>query len=61
MEEKELVYTKHYHDSVVEVYVDREEQVVYQRKCLRGNRCNTYEFSMSEYVEKEMVGYENIK
>ena len=42
MEEKELVYTKHYHDSVVEVYVDREEQVVDQRKCLRGNRCNTY-------------------
>ena len=61
MEEKALVYTHHYTDSVVEVYVDTEEKKVYQRKCLRGNRCSTYEFSISEYLEKEMLGYENVK
>ena len=38
-----------------------EEKKVYQRKCLRGNRCSTYEFSISEYLEKEMLGYENVK
>ena len=60
MEEKELIHTKHYTDSVVEVYVDREEQQVYQRKCLSGNRCKTYEFSIEEYIDGQRTGYENI-
>ena len=60
MEEKELVYTKHYTNSVVEVYIDREEQKVYQIKCLRGNECKTYEFSLEEYMEEQRIGYENI-
>ncbi len=60
MEEKELVHTQHYTNSVVEVYVDREEQKVYQVKCLRGNKCKTYEFSFEEYVDGQRIGYENI-
>ena len=60
MEEKELIHTQHYTNSVVEVYVDREEEKVYQRKCLRGDKCSTYEFSLEEYVNDELVGYENI-
>ena len=31
MEEKELIHTQHYTNSLVEVYVDREEGKVYQR------------------------------
>jgi len=60
MEEKELIHTQHYTNSVVEVYVDREEEKVYQRKCLMGNKCSTYEFSLEEYVNDELIGYENI-
>jgi len=60
MEEKELVHTQHYTNSVVEVYVDREEQKVYQVKCLRGNKCRTYEFSMEEYIDDQRIGYGNI-
>ena len=60
MEEKELIHTQHYTNSVVEVYVDREEEKVYQVKCLKGNECRTYEFSFEEYLEDSLVGYENI-
>jgi|TARA_R100000908_G_scaffold21301_1_gene8352 hypothetical protein len=60
MEEKELIHTQHYTNSVVEVYLDREEQKVYQVKCLKGNKCKTYEFSIEEYVNDNLVGYENI-
>ncbi len=60
MEEKELVHTQHYTNSVVEVYVDREEQKVYQVKCLRGNKCRTYEFSLEEYLDEQRIGYGNI-
>tara|TARA_R110001599_G_scaffold110078_1_gene273896 strand:+ start:1749 stop:1982 length:234 start_codon:yes stop_codon:yes gene_type:complete len=60
MEEKELIHTQHYTNSVVEVYLDREEQKVYQIKCLRGDKCSTYEFSLDEYVNDELIGYENI-
>jgi hypothetical protein len=60
MEEKELVHTQHYTNSVVEVYVDREEQKVYQVKCLRGDKCRTYEFSLEEYIDDQRIGYGNI-
>ena len=60
MKEKELIYTQHYTNSVVEVYVDREEEKVYQIKCLSGNECRTYEFSLEEYISNQLVGYENI-
>ena len=45
---------------MVEVYIDREEERVYQRKCLRGDKCSTYEFSLEEYVNDELIGYEKI-
>ena len=60
MEEKELIHTQHYTNSLVEVYVDREEGKVYQRKCLSGDKCRTYEFSLEEYVNDELIGYEKI-
>jgi len=60
MEEKELIHTQHYTNSVVEVYVDREEQKVYQVKCLKGNKCRTYEFTLEEYIYDKRIGYGNI-
>ena len=60
MKEKELIHTKHYTNSVVEVYVDRKKQKVYQVKCLRGNKCRTYEFSLEEYIDEQRIGYDNI-
>ena len=61
LEEKILIYTKHYTNSVIEVYLSEDQTKVYQIKCLRGNRCKKYVFGTEEYVEKKLEGYNKIK
>ena len=61
MDEKILIYTKHYHNSLVEVHVNEENTIVTQVKCQHGDKCNKYNFTFDEYIDKKMVGYRLVK
>tara|TARA_R110000782_G_scaffold98312_2_gene183626 strand:+ start:695 stop:904 length:210 start_codon:yes stop_codon:yes gene_type:complete len=64
MEEKEkkrLILTKHYTNSVIEVYLSEDETNVYQIKCLTHNRCKKYTFTVDSYIEKKMIGYSKVE
>jgi len=57
MDEKILIYTKHYTNSVVEVYVNEDKTMVTQIKCQRGDKCSRYDFTFDEYISNKKVGY----
>tara|TARA_R110002012_G_scaffold152723_1_gene312668 strand:- start:2058 stop:2252 length:195 start_codon:yes stop_codon:yes gene_type:complete len=61
MEKQKLIHTKHYTNSVVEVYLSEDNTKVYQVKCLTHNRCRKYVFDVEEYITKKMVGYNKIQ
>ena len=42
MEKQKLIHTKHYTNSVIEVYLSEDKTKVYQVKCLTRNRCKKY-------------------
>ena len=48
MEKQKLIHTKHYTNSVVEVYLSEDNTKVYQVKCLTRNRCKKYVFEVEE-------------
>mgnify|MGYP001382950806 CR=1 FL=1 len=43
MEEKILIYTQHYQNSLVEVHVNEDNTIVTQVKCQHGDKCNKYD------------------
>ena len=59
-EKKILVHTKHYTNSVVEVYLSHDGTKVHQIKCLTRNRCKKYTFNVGNYIEKQLLGYVKI-
>ena len=59
--EKRLVHTKHYTNSVVEVYLSEDKTKVHQIKCLTRNRCKKYSFNVEDYIIKKLVGYGKIE
>ena len=61
MKDKELIYTKHYPRSVVEVYVNEEKTMVMQVNCAHGDKCTRYEFTFDEYIKCKKVGYKLVK
>ena len=61
MEKQKLIHTKHYTNSVIEVYLSEDETKVYQVKCLTLNRCKKYVFEVEDYIQKQLVGYEKIE
>ena len=61
MDEKILIYTKHYSRSAVEVYINNDKTVVTQIKCLQGDNCRKYDFTFDEYIEGGEVGYKIVK
>tara|TARA_R100000664_G_C2757962_1_gene146549 strand:- start:1215 stop:1418 length:204 start_codon:yes stop_codon:yes gene_type:complete len=61
MNEKSPIYTKHYAQSVVEVYLNEDQTKVYQIKCLTRNRCRKYTFDTEDYLQKQMIGYQEIQ
>jgi len=48
----EYVTTIHNPESVVEVYLDKQNQVVSELKCLNYNRHKAYHYSVEEYMQK---------
>ena len=60
-DKKRLIQTKHYADSVVEVYLSEDETKVYQIKCLTRNRCRRYTFDLDNYIKNQMIGYIKIQ
>jgi len=61
MKEKLPIYTKHYSNSVVEVYLSEDYSKVSQIKCLIRNRCRKHVFDTQDYIKQEMVGYKEIE
>ena len=61
MEKHKLIHTKHYTNSVLEVYLSEDETKVYQVKCLIRNRCRKYVFNVEDYIEKKLEGYNKIQ
>ena len=61
MDEKILIYTQHYQNSLVEVHVNEDKTIVSQVKCQHGDKCSNYDFTFSEYISKKMVGYRLVK
>jgi len=55
MEKQKLIHTKHYTNSVVEVYLSEDKTKVYQVKCLTHNRCRKYVFDIEDYIEKKLT------
>ena len=51
MEEHILIHTKHYTNSVVEVYINSDKTKIYQIKCLTRNRCRKYTFDIKDYIK----------
>ena len=60
MEKQKLIHTKHYTNSVVEVYLSEVNTKVYQVKCLTHNRCRKYVFDIEDYIEKKLTGYNKL-
>ena len=60
-EKKTLIHTKHYTNSVVEVYLSEDNSKVHQIKCLTRNRCRKYTFNVENYIKKQLVGYGKIE
>jgi len=60
MEKQKLIHTKHYTNSVVEVYLSEDNTKVYQVKCLTRNRCKKYVFEVEDYIEKKLTGYNKL-
>jgi|TARA_R110001583_G_scaffold102863_4_gene249605 hypothetical protein len=60
MEKQKLIHTKHYTNSVIEVYLSEDKTKVYQVKCLTRNRCKKYVFEVGDYIEKKLTGYNKI-
>lgn len=60
MEKQKLIHTKHYTNSVVEVYLSEDNTKVYQIKCLTRNRCKKYVFEVEDYIEKKLIGYNKL-
>mgnify|MGYP006192348313 CR=1 FL=1 len=56
MEKQKLIHTKHYTNSVIEVYLSEDKTKVYQVKCLTRNRCKKYVFDTetNDYFFMEM-------
>jgi hypothetical protein len=46
------LYTINNPESVIEVFLDVEQQQVREVKCLNHNRCTEYTYSVSEYLER---------
>ena len=61
MKEKLPIYTKHYSNSVVEVYLSEDYSKVSQIKCLTRNRCRKYVFDTHDYIKQELIGYKEIE
>lgn len=61
MNKDNLIYTKHYPNSAVEVYVNEERKTVVQRKCQHGDICNEYMYTFEEYIREKKVGYKLVK
>jgi len=60
MQKNLLIHTQHYTNSIVEVYVDFKNNLIKQNKCLIGQKCRAYNYSIKTYIEKKLVGYEKI-
>ena len=61
MEKQKLIHTKHYTNSVVEVYLSEDKTKIYQIKCLTHNRCRKYVFNVKDYIEKKLEGYTKVE
>ena len=46
------LYTINNPESVIEIFLDAEEGVVREVKCLNYNRCKEYRYSVEEYLER---------
>ena len=60
-EKRRLIQTKHYTNSIVEVYLSEDKTKIHQVKCLTHNRCKKYKFNVCDYIEKQMLGYSKIE
>jgi len=60
-EKRRLIQTKHYTNSIVEVYLSEDKTKIHQVKCLTQNRCKKYKFNVGDYIEKQMLGYSKIE
>ena len=46
------LYTINNPESVIEVYLDLDNDVVRELKCLNYNRCKEYSYPINEYLER---------
>ena len=39
-------------ESIIEVYINDNFTKIKEHKCLNGNRCKTYNYGLSEYLDR---------
>jgi len=60
MDEKILIYTKHYHNSLVEVHVNEKNTIVTQVKCQHGDKCSKYDFTFDDKIDGNDLMHKNV-